>query len=65
MTANLGEIFQLTLGAIIGFGVNLSMEKHGISLFSSETRPKAISILIVFCTAWIVGMTVITAFFNK
>ena len=65
MTVAFSETFQLVLGVVIGFGVNLTMEKNGISLFEKETRSKAASVLLIFCTAWVVAMTAITAFLGK
>ena len=59
MHASLSEAIQLTIGAVIGLGLSLTMGKHGISIFIKGTREKAISYLIMFCCAWIIGMTLI------
>lgn len=59
MHATLSEAIQLTIGAVIGLGLSLTMEKHGISIFIKGTREKAISYLIMFCCAWIIGMNLI------
>lgn len=62
---SMNQLIQLTIGAVVGFGLSIGMEKRGISLFSSETRVKAVSYLFIFCCAWITGMTLITHFFGK
>lgn len=59
MNASLSEIIQLSIGAFIGFGLSLGMEKNGISVFKRDTRMKALCYLIIFCSLWIIGMTVI------
>ena len=56
---SLSEVIQLSIGAIVGLGLSLTMEKNGITIFCRETREKAISYLIIFICAWIIGMTLI------
>ena len=59
MHATLGEIIQLTIDAIVGYGLSVSMDKNGISIFCRETREKAICLLIIFVCAWIIGMALL------
>lgn len=59
---SLSEVIQLSIGAIVGLGLSLTMEKNGITIFCRETREKAISYLIIFICAWIIGMTLILDF---
>ena len=62
MHATLSDAIQLTIGGIVGLGLAYTMEKHGISIFIKGTREKAISYLIMFCCAWLIGMTLIMRF---
>ena len=57
--ATFSQVLQLLIGAIVGLGLAFTMEKHGISIFIKGTREKAVSYLIMFCCAWIIGMTLI------
>ena len=62
MQATFAEAIQLTIGAVVGFGLSVGMDKHGISVFKKETREKAISYLIIFCCAWVILMSLILRF---
>ena len=59
MHATFGQLVMLTIGAVVGFGLTIGMERNGISFLNKETREKAICYLIIYCCAWIVGMTLI------
>lgn len=63
MNAASSEVIQLAIGAVVGFGLSLSMENRGITLFSRETGAKALGYLFIFCTAWIVLSTGMMALF--
>lgn len=65
MQATFGEVIQLAIGAIVGFGLSVGMDKHGISVFIKGTREKAFCYLICFCCAWIMGMTLIAHFLGE
>ena len=62
MHATWSEVIQLIIGAVVGLGLFTTMEKHGISILNKETREKAISYLIMFCCAFLIGMTLIMRF---
>ena len=59
---SLSEVIQLSIGAIVGLGLSLTIEKNGITIFCRETREKAISYLSIFICAWMIGMTLILDF---
>lgn len=60
MIETYSEAIQLTIGAIVGLGLSVTMEKHRISLFNRETCSKALGYLAMFCMAWIVFTTILT-----
>lgn len=64
MVGTYSEAIQLTIGAVIGLGLSISMEKHGISLTNPATRGRALGYLSIFCMAWVVGITAIIALFG-
>lgn len=64
MVGTYNEAIQLTIGAVIGLGLSIGMDKHGISLTNPDTRGKALGYLFIFCLAWVVGMTTIMALFG-
>ena len=65
MNATLSDAIQLIIGAVIGAGVFVTMEKHGYSVFERDTRMKGLGVLFIFCSAWLVGMTFLVAVFGE
>ena len=61
MNATYSEAIQLTIGAAMGLALSLGMNQQGISLTDPETRGKALGKLSIFCLAWVVGMTLLSA----
>ena len=48
IASNLGEVVQLTVGAVMGTAVSINLSRFGISLMDPETRWKAAGIIGVF-----------------
>ena len=46
--SNLGELFQLAVGAVMGTAVSINLSRFGISLMDPETRWKAAGIIGAF-----------------
>lgn len=65
MNATLSDAIQLIIGAVVGGGVFMTMEKHGYSVFERDSRMKGLSILFIFCSAWLIGITLLVACFWK
>lgn len=60
MNAKYSEAIQLTIGAIVGLGLSVTLKKHRISLFNRETCSKVLGNLLIYCMAWIVFSTILT-----
>lgn len=65
MNATLSDAIQLIIGAVVGGGVFMTMEKHGYSVFKRDSQLKCLGVLFIFCSAWLVGMTFLVAVFGK
>lgn len=65
MVATLSEVIQFCIGAAVGLGISNAMAKNGISIFCRETRETAISAMIIFVCAWIIGMTLLLKVFGE
>ena len=48
IASNLGEVVQLTVGAVMGTAVSINLSRFGISLMDPETRWKAAGIIGAF-----------------
>ena len=48
IASNLGEVVQLTVGAVMGTAVSINLSRFGISLMDPKTRWKAASIVGLF-----------------
>ena len=48
IATNLGEVVQLTVGAVMGTAVSINLSRFGISLMDPETRWKAAGIIGAF-----------------
>ncbi len=57
VSTSFGSFFQLVAGALVGFGVSINLEKHGVSMFIAETRTKHIFYLCVFVAVWVLLTT--------
>lgn len=65
MNATLSEAIQLVIGAVMGVGLSVSMEKNGFSIFKRDSRMKGLGVLIIFCSAWVVGLTLLAVVFGE
>ena len=63
MPATSNEVILLTISAIVGFGLSYSMGKTGVSLFSRKAWVNNLCILGIGCSAWIISLTLLSAFF--
>ena len=48
IASNLGEVVQLTVGAVMGTAVSINLSRFGISLMDPKTRWEAAGIIGVF-----------------
>ncbi len=48
IASNLGEVVQLTVGAVMGTAVSINLSRFGISLMDPKTRWKAAGIVGIF-----------------
>lgn len=48
IASNLGEVVQLTVGAVMGTAVSINLSRFGVSLMDPKTRWKAAGIIGVF-----------------
>ncbi|MBP9636406.1 MAG: hypothetical protein KBE28_15370 [Nitrospira sp.] len=48
IASNLGEVVQLTVGAVMGTAVSINLSRFGISLMDPKTRWKAAGIVGLF-----------------
>ena len=65
MTATLGDIMQLLVGVLMVVGVSVTMEKNGVSVFERESRTQGLCVLTIFCSAWVIGMTLLAVVFGE
>jgi len=65
MDAASSEEIRFLIGAVVGFGLSISMEKQGVGLFNRETSVQALGYLSIFSVAWTVLTTVLMAYFGE
>ena len=65
MDATASEGVRLMIGAAVGLGLFLSLDKNGISLFNRKTSVQALGYLFIFSVSWTVLATALMASFGE
>ena len=53
MIVHAADVFQLTVGAVMGVAVSVNMGRHGLSIINPETRWTAISVISLFLLSFL------------
>lgn len=51
------EAVQLGIGAAVGLGLSITMEKNGLSISDPETRWTTLAYLTIFSCMWVTAMS--------
>ena len=54
MIVHAADVFELTVGAVMGGAVSVNMGRQGLSILDPKTRWKAISIIALFLLSYLV-----------